>query len=630
MMSDADASPPEAASNAAFPAAELRRVAQMNPFAVVDFNVRDARSARLFAGFDRGIDIVSAAHPSDALSLHAEGVALRADPVWLDRAPENALQEEGRAALTTLTPEQRSHLAVRAAETENSFIAARYAHVVWRSDRREVGHGRRAVQAYLALAAAAIGSGDGREASEMLDRASQIAVVIRDPALTGGVWEATQAAADELETAYAYRWLLDLKGTVARLGRQLHGDVTASFIPRLERTVEFLASPPPVDYRARRRFPPDHSAPAPFLADRAIEQLTELRRASGDASAAARGARRRAELWEAHARALQAEAEPRVAAIMLQTHFVSAERFYREAGDIANADRVRVVIEALRERIAAEMPHYRESILVGRDELDALLQPVVGSLDIDLALARLAETDDFLPTWVEGQQHRTAQTASDALMPPINLDAALNRATSTGEDAIADARESNYYGVAMQVRQFFLHHLFQELSDRHRFTSAAVLRRIGRWPLFDSTRAPVIESAVSAYFREDYVAFIRTLMPEFEALVRYVAGTLGLPTTTPHRRSPGIDEERGLDDLLTREPAIKAALGINLWYNLHQLLVKKSGLQLRHADAHALLPSEFYSDSWANVLLVLLIRLTRADVTPASDAPANTDAPVVE
>jgi hypothetical protein len=64
---------------------DTSRLASADPVRTVDLNVRDARSGRLFAGADRGIDFIATAHPVHAEALHAEGTALRADPVWLDR-----------------------------------------------------------------------------------------------------------------------------------------------------------------------------------------------------------------------------------------------------------------------------------------------------------------------------------------------------------------------------------------------------------------------------------------------------------------------------------------------------------------------------------------------------------------
>lgn len=597
------------------PPAELRRLAEADPFAIVDLNVRDARSGRLFAGTDRGIDALMLSHPPRAALLTAEGVALRADPVWLDRESTNVIHEEWRAALATLTPDNVRHLALRAETSENSFISARYAHVAWRMDRAMVDTGRLAVRSYLVLASAHFAAADGHAGCEALDRASQIAAVIRDSGLMGEVLAGVEAAADELEAAYGYRWLLELTEPAQRIARRLGQDVLVQFVPRIERAVEFLASEAPADYPERRRFTPNHTGPTPLLADRAIAQLTDLRRAAGQRDATRSGARRRGWLWEAHAEALRAQEEPRIAALVVRHHFGTAERWYREAGDREAADRTRMAVEDLRDRAAAEMSRHTASTPIEREDLDAALRPIVDAPDIDTALARLAQIDGFLPRWSEAQPYRAPQTLGDKIMPPVNFDAALNRATA--DDAVADARESNYYGIALQVSQFFIGNLFWQLRDHHSFTAAAVLRCVNGWPLIDADRAAFIESAVFAYFREDYVAFFRTIMPEFESLVRHVTGVLGRPTTAPHRRLRGVDEERGLDDLLSREPALIEALGVDLWYNLQQLLVKKSGLQLRHADAHALLPRDFYTEGWANVLLVLLVRLTRVRLPSA-------------
>lgn len=591
------------------PPAELRRLAEADPFAIIDLNVRDARSGRLFAGADQGIDALILAHPPRAALLTAEGVALRADPVWLDQQSNNALHEQGRAALGTLTTDQVRHLAVRAETSENSFISARYAHVAWRMDRAMADTGRLAVRSYLVVASTHFAAADGHAGSEALGRASQIAAMIRDSGLLGEVLAATEAAADELEAAYGYRWILDLIEPAQRIARRLGQEILVDFIPRIERAVEFLAGETPSDYTRRKRFTPNHAGPAPSLADRAIAQLTALRRSAGQRDAIRAGALRRGRLWEEHAEALRVQEEPRIAASVVRHYFATAEQWYREAGERVGADRMRMAVEHLRDRVAAEMSRHTASVPIEPEELDAALRPIVDAPDIDTALSRLARIDEYLPQWAAAQLHRAPQTVGDEIMPPINFDAAVNRATA--DAAVADARESNYYGIALQVSQFFIGNLFRRLRDHHSFTPASVIRCVNEWPLFDISRAAFVESAVFAYFREDYIAFIRTVIPEFESLVRYVTGALGRPTTAPHRRLRGVDEERGLDDLLNREPTLKETLGVDLWYNLQQLLVKKSGLQLRHADAHALLPRDAYIEDLANVLLLLLIRLTR-------------------
>ena len=598
------------------PPDELARLAGADPYVLIDLNVRDERSARLFAGSDRGIDALVVAHPERADLLRAEGIALSADPMWFDRPPENGLHEEWRQALTTLTADAARHLAGRAEATSNSFIAARYAHVAWRVDRRQVDAGRLAVRSYVALASLSIEAGAGHTATEALDRAAKIAVVIRDPALIDALRVRIETAADHLEAGYGYRWLLDLSEPIQHLARFLGDELLERFIARLERAVEFLGSAPPADYVARRRFTPIHTQPTAHLADRAVEKLTELRRTVRQSDAVERGALRRGQIWEAHAEALAAQAEPPVAALALRHHLDTAERWYRAASDRASAERIRIRIESLRDRIASEMQHYPFSEPIGQTELDAALRPVLDAPDIDTALTRLADSDEFLPRWAEAQPYRAPQTLGDELFPPVNFDVALNRATGDGQDAAADARESNYYGMALQVSRFFVGHLFWRLRAQQSFTAAAVLRRLVGWPLFDTHRTAFIESAVSAYFRDDHIAFVRTVMPEFESLVRHVAGALGRPTTAPHRRAPGVDEQRGLEDLLGREPALTQALGTDLSYNLQQLLVKKSGLQVRHADAHALLARDFYTEEWSNILMLLLLRLTRVRLPP--------------
>jgi hypothetical protein len=594
------------------PSYVVHRLAGRDPYALIDEIVRDGSSARTFAGADRGIEALAAAHPSKAPLLLAEGAALAVDPVWLDEGDDNSYRVARRGALAAITSEGRAHLATRSNQTDNLFIRARYAHVLWRLSRANVDLGRQAARAYLGLGARALAAGEGHDAADALDRSSEIAVVIRDSQLGTEVSAAIESAAAELEAADGYRWIIDLSTSVERLARRLMPGVLAGFLPVLNRAVDFFAAGPPPGYQVRRRFQPPHTEPSPRLADSAVERLTVLRQLAGHPEAAVQGAARRGALWEAHARTQLARAEPRVAALAVRQHLVTAEHWYREAGDRDAAARMRVMIEGLRERIAGEMISYRSSVPISPPEVEALIGPISGAPTLHDALDLLSATPDLLPREADGQRHREAQTVGDTLMPPVNFDVAGNRATGTGAVAAGDARESNYYNVAMQVSQFFVTRLFQRLRAREDFTAPAVMEWVAARPLFDFERAPFLESTIASYVRADHIAFMRTVMPEFEAFVRHVAAGLGVPTTVANRRTPGVDEERGLEDLLTREPALTAALGADLSYNSRQLLVRKSGLQLRHADAHALLPPGFYSDDWADVLLLLLLRLLAA------------------
>lgn len=587
----------------------VAQVRDVDPFAIVDLNAQDAASARVFVGVGHGIALLQAAHPGHAGALAAEGVALQGDPVWRDRPPSGAIpaQRAWADALATLTAVDARHLAARAARTENRFVAARYAHVAWRTDRRLADAGRQAVREYVALSAAALDGGDGAAVTDALDRAAEVTAVMGDRDLGGTVRTAVERAAAALEAAYGHRWLMDLVGPVRRLAGRLQPDFAAAYIPHLERAAAFLTAPPPAEYEARRRFLPVHHGPAPQLADRTLARLAELHAEVGQGDAVPGVARRRGEVWEAYADALSVQG---VAAVQVRHELTKAEHWYREAGDAAAADRVRVAVERLRDRIADEVDRGTISIPLAPQFLAAVTGDITGAEDVEQALERLVATDAFLPQAAELAPTRAPQTVGDTLMPPVNFDVAGNRATPEGGHE--DAREANAYEVAIQVRQTFVSHIFGELRATRGLNATAVMRRLADWPLLDRSRLLLLDSAVSAYFREDYVAFVRTVMPEFEALARGVVRAHGRPTTTRNRRSPGVDEERGLEDLLEREPLLAQSLGEDLAYNLRMLMVKKAGPQLRHADAHALLPADFYTERWADILLLLLLRLTRS------------------
>lgn len=136
----------------------------------------------------------------------------------------------------------------------------------------------------------------------------------------------------------------------------------------------------------------------------------------------------------------------------------------------------------------------------------------------------------------------------------------------------------------------------------------------------------VISPALKAYFNEvnsflsegaehNFVLTIDSLVLKIEGLIREICQLSGI-TTFYHRETPEgkVIREKDLHALLY-EDKVKELFSKDELYFMKFILVEQVGYNLRHKIAHSLIISQEYTISLMNLLIVILLRISRFQIS---------------
>jgi Domain of unknown function (DUF4209) len=281
------------------------------------------------------------------------------------------------------------------------------------------------------------------------------------------------------------------------------------------------------------------------------------------------------------------EASPMLAMAWLQPVI---ERYVQE-GLKADAEQLQIVAAEKGKNIASDLKQVEIKVEVKREDVDKLVEHLIGSGDLKIALGRVAEY--FIPKANDARQ-LLEQMRTDApflSMIPINIvesDGHTSaRIKSLGDDA--EGRLHKQLGETIGYYQPFLVHTLARLREKYDPTLEDVLDFLCESPLFTDSRNDLLRDGLLAYEQEDFVKAIHILVPQIEQVLRNFLGFLGIPTLKIVRNHPGTMDAKSMNDVLGDE-RMRAVLTENLWRYLTVVYIdKKGGLNLRNDLAHGLL-----------------------------------------
>jgi len=134
-----------------------------------------------------------------------------------------------------------------------------------------------------------------------------------------------------------------------------------------------------------------------------------------------------------------------------------------------------------------------------------------------------------------------------------------------------------------------------------------ILQFIRRSPVIDSDRIEIIEAAINAYFRRDFLVFIHLVIPQIEEGIRNIVEYAGGNVLKPQRDGSGF-HLRTFDDLL-RDSIIKQALGDDLTNYFRVVFTDQRGWNLRNKVCHGLADPNVFSQQTADRVLHTLLCL---------------------
>jgi hypothetical protein len=282
---------------------------------------------------------------------------------------------------------------------------------------------------------------------------------------------------------------------------------------------------------------------------------------------------------------MASEASPMMASAWLQP---VAER-YEEEGLKSDAERVRVAASEQARNVVSGLKTISASVEVKQDELEKLIDQLIGSGDSNLSLARIAEY--FIPRAESARQlvERLRTDAPFLSMIPITVvdrdGSATARIGSLDEDA--EGHLHRQLGQAVDFYQPFLEHALAKFNERYRLSVDELLAFLCESPLYAKNRTELLREGLRAYTEGDYVKAVHVLVPQIEYTLRYFVGLLGLPTRKAVRNHPGITDAKNMNDILS-DARVQEKLTENLWRYLAVVYIDRRGLNLRNNLCHGL------------------------------------------
>lgn len=125
-------------------------------------------------------------------------------------------------------------------------------------------------------------------------------------------------------------------------------------------------------------------------------------------------------------------------------------------------------------------------------------------------------------------------------------------------------------------------------------------------PLFDPTKRPIVETALSAYLEKNWIVAIHLLVPQIEGTIRLLVDSDEGPIMKPGRH--GGQQLRTLHELID-EKEVESRLGTDVAFYLKSLLTDQRGLNVRNDVSHGITPiggfNAMIADRLLHVLLIL-------------------------
>jgi hypothetical protein len=341
----------------------------------------------------------------------------------------------------------------------------------------------------------------------------------------------------------------------------------------------------------------------PWGAEAAAHRLAQHYRRKNDKTNVDRVIRSYGQAFEHLAR----EASPMMASAWLEP---VVER-YEQEGLKSDAERLRVVASEKEKDVVSQLKTVSASVPVQQDEVDKLVEQLIGSGDPNVSLALIAGY--FIPKAEDARQllEKLRTDAPFLSMIPISIvernGSPTARIGSLDEDA--EGHLHRQLGQAIDFYQSFLAYALTKFKERYHPTVDSILGFLCESPLYAESRSELLRDGLSAYEQGDFVKAIHVLVPQIEHTLRHFVGRIGLPTRKSVRNHPGITDAKNMNDILS-DLRVQEKLTENLWRYLTVVYIDRRGLNLRNNLAHGLASATDFNRHIADLVFHTLLALS--------------------
>lgn len=478
------------------------------------------------------------------------------------------------------------------ASTTNPIHRARCADFLWEK-RRDYRTAQVAVDAYLEAADLYLANRWYPELADAIDRASELALKLKDRARRDRAKAAGFRIADELVHNKRHDVLVytrDILGTLQGFGRWLTDEEWARIVALVEECIAIFDH----DGTGKRGF---------------LELLwsPEARRRQPDQVAAAK--RRFAESLEAEAR----EAMTTKGALVGLVTYRRALDAYIEVGDTTKIDELKRLVGEAADASECEMKPVSATVTIPREQFERRTNWLL-THDLHDALMMLALYAWPIPKVDEVREHAAENRRRfpiQWLATRVTLkDGRVVDAPST-EEEIEQSSFAHEYEQERGFRRMELSLIMDRLEDEKGLDTATLVNLLRRGGLVDKDTLETISVGFDRYFAGDYVSALHILVPQLEDVLRGFLVPLGVATTSVRE---GLTREKPLDEVL-RTPKLRAVLGEDLAVFLEMLFTDQRGANMRNEAAHGLIKAKDCTRDRLHYVIFCYITLARYTVS---------------
>lgn len=492
------------------------------------------------------------------------------------------------------TPEQLEYLAIRARSSKNPIHASCFADVVWDfSEKKDPEMARIAIDRYLKAAEIFKRNKWGVEFGKVIKRAASLASMIKDSERLEKVKKTIIEYTRKLDATKDYRFCLDLVEAITKL--RLGEGERLELIKILEKSVAYYGEEHPSreDSLGSVEGPNEHfvrsflNAKLELLPDKGSKEAQMVRRS----------------IAQSHER----EGDRALKA----GNYLAALVFYRSAEksfvNKADKNRMRVKLAEAGSRAEGELLPISAKVEIETAKIEEYVRPLLADT-LEDCLTRLAAAPHFIPNVERTKrslEKRHREFPLQFLIPKIHLKEGHIAASYANTDEIYNQALARELVMEIQIASVFRSYLFDRLRDRGLNTNSLV-EHFQRWGYCRPRNLEMLRRGFDHYFAGDYPASLHILIPQFEDILRALLQAAGRPVSRPPR---GVAT---LGPLLSDDGFLSAA-GADL--KRYYELVLTDGLNLRHDIVHGLLDPKLMTKSTVELIIHLLLTLTRFKVS---------------
>ena len=514
--------------------------------------------------------------------------------------------------IAEITPEVIAYWQERATVARHPLLRMRYADLVWEFGRRanlapgpEFPHA--AIDATVAAAEKRLFK-HSTVGFTALRRALTVALSLRDDGRVAAVRDALIAYEDAVsEDPHPGTWGIAFDELVVTKSKHLPmpPELVLKLVSDLEARLGRLAHP------TERGALPDG-----FAVEAAALRLARHYRATGDQAGMRRAVRTFGEAFGTAA----TNASPMLAMAWLERVLDT----YRSFGLHEDAEAEEIRLRELGPGAVKEMNPVETSIEIPAEEVEQFLDEMTAGT-LEEVLVRIA--CQFIPDKgaVTEQVHRLAKVAPlGAIIPQKLMDRegrVIAKIGSLQDDL--DGRVVRQTSQQMQIEFPWLHAAIDRMRERLSLIQSDLRAHLMKSPVFDGSKAPILERGLAAYLDGEAIVAAPILIPQVEEALRNLLRLSGGSTHKPHRL--GGLMLKTLDDLL-REEAVVKSLGENVVHYFRVLFTDQRGWNIRNDVCHGITPLAAFSPQMTDrifhsLLVLALLRKQEGGASDSADKP---------